>query len=67
MHACRYENEEKFPYNDGVMLWNMPYMRKTNAAFVAWILNQTNGLYFVGGWPNHPAFSKPKQDAGPNS
>ena len=38
-----------FPYNDGVMLWNMPYMRRTNAAFVAWILNQTNGLYFHGG------------------
>lgn len=30
------------------MLWNMPYMRRTNAAFVAWILNQTNGLYFTG-------------------
>lgn len=30
------------------MLWNMPYMRRTNAAFVAWILSQTNGLYFFG-------------------
>ncbi|KAL4423982.1 hypothetical protein ABPG75_001283 [Micractinium tetrahymenae] len=46
-----FENEDKFPYNDGVMLWNMPYMRRTNAAFVAWILNQTNGLYFTGYGP----------------
>ncbi|KAL4423983.1 hypothetical protein ABPG75_001284 [Micractinium tetrahymenae] len=46
-----FERFETFPYNDGVMLWNMPYMRLTNAAFVAWILNQTNGLYFPGYGP----------------
>ncbi|KAL4421857.1 hypothetical protein ABPG77_001339 [Micractinium sp. CCAP 211/92] len=46
-----FEQFDVFPYNDGVMLWNMPYMRRTNAAFVAWILNQTNGLYFPGYGP----------------
>ena len=43
-----FENDDKFPYNDGVMLWNMPHMRKTNKAFVDWILGQNNGLYFLG-------------------
>ena len=46
MRACRYERYDWFPYNNGVMLWNMPYMKKTNAAFVDWILNQHNGLYY---------------------
>ncbi|KAI7845916.1 hypothetical protein COHA_000462 [Chlorella ohadii] len=41
-----YERYDWFPYNNGVMLWNMPYMKKTNAAFVDWILNQHNGLYY---------------------
>jgi len=45
---CSYEYEEKFPYNDGVMLWNLPYMRQTNADFINWILTNNNGLYFVG-------------------
>lgn len=30
------------------MLMNIPYLRKTNAAFVEWILSQQNGLYFEG-------------------
>lgn len=30
------------------MLMNIPYLRKTNAAFVDWILSQQNGLYFEG-------------------
>ena len=52
LSPCRFENDDKFPYNDGVMLWHMPYMRKTNQAFVDWILAQKNGLYFLGarGW-----------------
>ena len=49
--ACSFENEEKFPYNDGVMLWNMAHMRATNEAFVAWILGHTNGMYFPGTLP----------------
>ncbi len=32
----------------GIMLMNIPYLRKTNAAFVEWILSQENGLYFEG-------------------
>ena len=28
------------------MLWNMPFMKKTNADFIDWILNQHNGLYY---------------------
>ena len=51
----RYERFEMFPYNDGVMLWNMPYMSKTNKAFIDWILTLRNGYDFGrerhgGGW-----------------
>lgn len=31
------------------MLMNIPYLRKTNADFISWILKQQNGLYFDGG------------------
>jgi hypothetical protein len=41
-----YERFDLFPYNNGVMLWNMPFMRKTNDEFVEWILNQHNGLHY---------------------
>ena len=44
----RYENLNEWPYNDGVMLWNLPYMRRTNKAFVEWTLSQRNGLWFEG-------------------
>ena len=27
---------------------NVPHLKKTNAAFVSWILRQRNGLYFEG-------------------
>ena len=46
--ARRYENFDEWPYNDGVMLWNLPYMRRTNKAFVDWTLSQRNGLWFEG-------------------
>ncbi len=57
--ACSYERFDLFPYNNGVMLWNMPFMRKTNDEFVDWILNQHNGLHYgsehgvvtAAGWP----------------
>lgn len=59
--ACRYENFDEWPYNDGVMLWNLPYMRRTNQAFVNWTLSQRNGLWFEGeagtlcDWPVPPS------------
>lgn len=40
--------DDMFPYNAGIMLMNIPYLRKTNEAFVNWILQQKNGLYFDG-------------------
>lgn len=46
-----YEMDDMFPYNAGIMLMNIPYLRKTNAAFVEWILSQQNGLYFEGYGP----------------
>ncbi|PSC70561.1 Glycosyl transferase family 8 [Micractinium conductrix] len=46
-----YEMDDLFPYNAGIMLMNVPYLRKTNAAFVEWILKQRNGLYFDGYGP----------------
>lgn len=30
------------------MLWNMPYMVKTNKEFIGWIFSQKNGMYFPG-------------------
>ena len=45
---CSFERDDAFPYNDGVMLWNMHYMRKTNKEFIQWILSQKNGLYYPG-------------------
>ena len=45
---CSYEGQDLFPYNAGIMLMNMPYMRKTNKAFLDWILAQKNGLYYPG-------------------
>lgn len=30
------------------MLWNMPYMVKTNKAFTSWLLSNKNGMYFPG-------------------
>lgn len=44
--VCSYERFDLFPYNNGVMLWNMPFMRKTNDEFVEWILKQHNGLHY---------------------
>ncbi len=35
-----------FPYNAGVQLYNLPYMKQTNTDFINWILSQHNGLYF---------------------
>ncbi|KAL4423954.1 hypothetical protein ABPG75_001255 [Micractinium tetrahymenae] len=46
-----YERYDLFPYNDGVMLWNMPYMVKTNKAFTSWLLSNKNGMYFPGYGP----------------
>jgi hypothetical protein len=43
-----YEMDDNFPYNAGIMLMNMAYMRKTNQAFVDWIFAQRNGLYYEG-------------------
>ncbi len=43
------------------MLWNLPYMRRTNQAFVNWTLSQRNGLWFEGeagtlcDWPVPPS------------
>ena len=33
-----------FPYNAGVMMLNMPFMKRTNDEFIDWILRQHNGL-----------------------
>ena len=41
-----FERFDLFPYNNGVMLWNMPFMKKTNADFIDWILSQHNGLHY---------------------
>lgn len=41
--------DDNFPYNAGIMLMNMGYMRKTNQAFIDWIFAQKNGLYYEGG------------------
>ena len=40
--------DDIFPYNAGIMLMNMPYLRQTNKQFIDWILEQRNGLYFDG-------------------
>jgi hypothetical protein len=45
---CSFEGQDIFPYNAGIMLMNMPYMRKTNKKFLSWILSQKNGLYYPG-------------------
>ena len=37
-----------FPYNAGIMLMNVPLLRQSNEEFIAWILEQQNGLYFEG-------------------
>jgi hypothetical protein len=41
---------DAFPYNAGIMLMNMPYLRKTSKAFIKWIFSQKNGLYYEGEW-----------------
>ncbi|KAI3432850.1 hypothetical protein D9Q98_010433 [Chlorella vulgaris] len=46
-----FEGQDMFPYNAGIMLMNMPYMRQTNQKFVTWILSQKNGLYYPGYGP----------------
>lgn len=43
-HSCRYERADMFPYNAGVILLNMPFMKRTNDEFIDWILRQHNGL-----------------------
>ena len=43
--------DDIFPYNAGIMLMNMPYLRQTNKQFIDWILEQRNGLYFDGALP----------------
>ncbi len=43
-HSCRYERANMFPYNAGVILLNMPFMKRTNDEFIDWILRQHNGL-----------------------
>ncbi|EFN52174.1 expressed protein [Chlorella variabilis] len=45
-----YEGQDVFPYNAGIMLMNMPFMRKTNKKFLNWIVSQRNGLYYPGKW-----------------
>jgi hypothetical protein len=47
MHL-RFEGQDVFPYNAGIMLLNMPHMRKTNRKFLDWIVSQKNGLYYPG-------------------
>ena len=44
--------DDIFPYNAGIMLMNMPYLRQTNKQFIDWILEQRNGLYFDGEQPS---------------
>ena len=44
------EGQDVFPYNAGIMLMNMPYVRKTNKKFLNWIVSQKNGLYYPGKW-----------------
>ncbi|PRW61424.1 Glycosyl transferase family 8 [Chlorella sorokiniana] len=39
-----YERNNMFPYNAGVMMLNMPFMKRTNDEFIDWILRQHNGL-----------------------
>ncbi len=46
--VCSFEGQDIFPYNAGIMLMNMPYMRKTNKKFLNWIVSQRNGLYYPG-------------------
>lgn len=48
LFCCSFEMDDNFPYNAGIMLMNMAYMRKTNKAFVDWIFAQKNGLYYEG-------------------
>ena len=47
--------DDNFPYNAGIMLMNMAYMRKTNNVFVDWIFAQKNGLYYEGEAAHHVA------------
>lgn len=35
-----------FPYNAGVMLYNMPAMRRSYPAFLKWVLSQQNGHHY---------------------
>lgn len=45
-HGMSFDMQDMFPYNAGVALMNIPYLRQTNADFIAWLLKQRNGLYF---------------------
>ena len=44
--AMAEERFQGFPYNAGVILFNMIAMRESYQGFIKWILNQNNGLYY---------------------
>ncbi|KAG2483042.1 hypothetical protein HYH03_018071 [Edaphochlamys debaryana] len=46
-----YEMERHFPYNAGIILANLPTMRRNYKAFIAAMLDNNNGLYYVGYGP----------------
>ncbi|KAI7840394.1 hypothetical protein COHA_005895 [Chlorella ohadii] len=45
------EASDAFPYNAGVMLYNMPAMRRSYPAFLEWLLSQKNGHHYGGFGP----------------
>lgn len=42
------EVSDIFPFNAGIMLMNIPYLKQTYPDFLRWILLQKNGLNFGG-------------------
>lgn len=42
------EGSDAFPFNAGVMLFNMPAMRRSYPAFLNWLLSQRNGHHYGG-------------------
>jgi hypothetical protein len=44
--AMAEERFQGFPYNAGVILFNMVAMSESYQGFIKWILNQNNGLYY---------------------
>eukprot|EP01026_Neomeris_dumetosa_P045397 TRINITY_DN3844_c0_g1_i11.p1 TRINITY_DN3844_c0_g1~~TRINITY_DN3844_c0_g1_i11.p1 ORF type:complete len:626 (-),score=26.44 TRINITY_DN3844_c0_g1_i11:480-2357(-) len=45
------EMADHFPYNSGVAIFNMCALRRTHAAFIQFIFNETDGLNFQGYGP----------------